>query len=333
MELSHLKGIGFGLMAALCWGLGDYVVTSLARRVGTPRAMIFIQAFSLLCWILLARLLWGRESVALWDGFSQHIGIWPAWAWMLMAGVCHVVGLALSYRAFEVGTLALVAPISSSFAVVTAVLSMMTREHLSPSVLAGVGLLFIGIVLATRAPTHPEEANKGLIGVPEALGSALAYGVMFWMMEPGEEKLGPVLPLIVLKIMATGGALLGLRAAIWSKNAPSENLAETSPTETSNENVAGEPVPALGDIEIAALNKPLLWAGLAVTAALLDSFAWLAFSAGDRSGSTAVVTALSSLFSVVTIIMAWLLFKDRLAKLQWLGVAIILAGVLLVSIK
>lgn len=318
MESSNLKGIVFGLTAAICWGVGDYFVTNLARRTGTPRAMAFVQSFSLLCWIILlvlpAQLMWGRESVSLWGGFSERIGLWPAWAWMIMAGVCHVVGIALSYRAFEIGTLALVAPISSSFAVVTAVLATLTRETLPASVMAGVGLLFIGIVLATRAPTHPQEANKGLVGVPEALGSALAYGVMFWMMEPGEEKLGPVLPLIVLKIMATTSALLGLsRAAL-----------KTSQVETTS--VEGAPVEATP-----VASTPLLLGGLAIAVALLDSFAWLAFNAGDRSGSTAVVTALSSLFSVVTILLAWLLFKDRLAKLQWVGVAIILSGVLLVS--
>jgi drug/metabolite transporter (DMT)-like permease len=323
MEPNHLKGIGFGLSAAICWGLADYVVTNLARRVGTPRAMAFIQTFSLLCWIILlvlpAQLLWGRESVALWSGFSERIGLWPVWAWMLMAGVCHVAGIALSYRAFEIGTLALVAPISSSFAIVTAVLSTLTREALPPSVMAGVGLLFIGIILATRAPTHPEESSKGLLGVPEALGSALAYGVMFWMMLPGEEKLGPVLPLIVLKIMATGSALLGLGVGVMR-----QQKADRTP-DSQDDSASVETMPTA--------NTPLWWMGLASTTAILDSLAWLSYSAGSRSGSTTVVTALASLFSVVTILLAWLLFKDRLAKLQWVGIAIILAGVLLVSAK
>ena len=321
MEASNLKGIGFGLMAAVCWGVGDYVVTNLARRVGTPRAMAFVQTFSLLCWIVLlllpAQLLWGRESVSLWSGFYERIGQWPAWAWMIMAGVCHVVGIALSYRAFEIGTLALVAPISSSFAIVTAVLSTNTRETLPPAVMAGVGLLLLGIVLATRTPATPDETNKGLKGVPEALGSALAYGVMFWMMEPGEEKLGPVLPLIVLKIMATASALIGSSIAFGAKN-------KSQTANTVDESSSSASLPDIG--------SPILWMALAITVALLDSFAWLSYSAGDRTGSTTIVTALASLFSVVTILLAWLLFKDRLARLQWAGIAIILAGVLIVSV-
>jgi drug/metabolite transporter (DMT)-like permease len=322
MEINHLKGIGFGLTAAICWGLGDYVVTILTRRVGTPRAMAFIQSFSLLCWIVLlllpAQILWGRDSVALWSGFSEKIGMWPAWAWMLMAGACHVAGIALSYRAFEIGTLALVAPISSSFAIVTAVLSTATRETLPPPVMAGVSLLFLGIVLATRTPATPDDTNKGLKGVPEALGSALAYGVMFWMMLPGEQKLGPVLPLIVLKIMSTLSAFIGLGAAFFHKNKTAE---------------VSFAVPDVSSEAPLQIGSPVLWIALALMVALLDSFAWLSYSAGDRTGSTTVVTALASLFSVVTILLAWLLFKDRLAKLQWLGIAIILAGVLLVAFK
>lgn len=307
-------GIFYGLGAALCWGLGDYVVTSLARRVGTPRAMVWIQAFSLLCWIALlllpARLLWGRESVALWSGLSHKEGALPVWAWVTIAGLCHVLGLALSYRAFEIGKLALVSPISSSFAIVTALLAVSTRESPPPPVLVGAALLFAGLVLATRPQkSEPDEAKKGHRGVPEAIGSALAYGVMFWMMKPAEAHLGPVLPLIVLKVMATGLALLGLSTA-------QRNLTSAVPAEDS----------------AAPRSSPALLLALAIGSALLDSLAWLSFNAGDRLGFTTVVTALASLFSVVTILLAWLFLKERLARTQWMGIAVILFGVLLVSL-
>lgn len=310
LVLDEIMGIFYGLCAAFCWGLGDYVVTSLARRAGTPRTMVYIQAWSLLCWIALlilpARLLWGLPSVALWHGLLQTEGALPIWAWVTLAGLCHVLGLALSYRAFEIGTLALVSPISSSFAIVTALLAVSTRESPPPPVLLGVALLFAGLVLATRPQSGPDEAAKGQKGVPEAIGSAVAYGVMFWMMKPVEAHLGPVLPLIVLKVMATGLALLGLRAA-------QRTLTSDAPSD--------EPRSAATLILM-----------LAIGSALLDSLAWLAFNAGDRLGFTTVVTALASLFSVVTIILAWLLFKERLARVQWLGIAVILLGVLLVSV-
>lgn len=303
-------GIFCGLLAALGWGLADYFVTLLTRRVGTPRGLLYAQAFSLLAWILLllvpAHLVWGKD-VALWNGFAQSESNVPIWAWAVGAGICHVLGLVLSYRAFEIGTLALVSPLASSFAVVTAVLSVSTgRDELPPHILVGAGALFCGIILATRAPSHDTESNHGLRGVPEALGCAVGFGVMFWMMQPLSQHLGPVLPLIVLKIMATSYALVGLLGA---KHA----MKPLSPED-------GTPVPA----KIVSL----LTLGIVGT----DVMAWLAFNYGERLEFTTVVTALASLFSIVTILMAWLILKDRLAKIQWLGIAIILAGVLMVSL-
>lgn len=303
-------GIFCGLLAALGWGLADYFVTLLTRRVGTPRGLVYAQAFSLLAWVILlivpAQLVWGRD-VLLWNGFSNSENGVPVWVWAVGAGVCHVLGLVLSYRAFEIGTLALVSPLASSFAVVTAVLSVATgRDVLPPHILVGAGALFCGVILATRAPSHETESNHGLRGVPEALGCAVGFGVMFWMMEPIGEHLGPVLPLIVLKIMATSYALVGLMAA---KN----SIVPQSPEDGSR-----VPINIVG----------LLSLGIVGT----DVIAWIAFNYGIRKDYTTVVTSLASLFSVVTILMAWLILKDRLAKTQWIGIAIILGGVLLVSL-
>ncbi len=217
-------GIVFGLLAALGWGVGDYLVTCLARGVGTTRAMVYAQSASLLAWVVLLFLpapqIWGSESIAHWGGLREFEGGVPVWFWLIGAGLCHVVGLVLSYRAFEIGTLALVSPLASSFAIVTALLSISTREKLPPAVLVGAGLLFCGVVLATRAPANEDESNKGLRGVPEALGCAVAFGAMFWMMEPLDTHLGPVVPLIGLKIMATGLSLCGLAVALNSYSPP-----------------------------------------------------------------------------------------------------------------
>ena len=310
-------GIVFGLLAAFGWGLGDYFITCLTRRVGTARAMIYAQVCSLLAWVVLlilpSQLLWGRDSVALWGGLREFEGGVPVWVWAAGAGLCHVLGLVLSYRAFEIGTLALVSPLASSFAVVTAVLSLSTRRDvLPPHILIGAGILFCGIVVATRAPSHPDELNKGLRGVPEALGCAVGFGVMFWMMEPLDTHLGPVVPLIVLKLMATASALISFAAARNSPEMPA-------------------PEPVVPENEAARPAWHLVGA-LAAGIAIVDSLAWLAFNNGERLQFTTVVTSLASLFSVVTILLAWLLLKERLARVQWIGIAVILLGVLLVSV-
>src|SRR5204863_9406633 len=138
-------------------------------------------------------------------GWHAPEGASRIWWLALVMGVCHVAGLALTYRAFEIGTVSLVAPIASGFAVVTAVLELATGEHPNPTALLGAALLCGGVVLATR--THSEAEAKSLVGVPEALGSALAFGVMFWLFDYVQGYaytdvfVGYIWPLILLKIM------------------------------------------------------------------------------------------------------------------------------------
>jgi drug/metabolite transporter (DMT)-like permease len=71
--------------------------------------------------------------------------------------------------------------------------------------------------------------------------------------------------------------------------------------------------------------------GIIVVASLLNTLAFVAFNLGVTVGSTAIVATLSSLASAVTVLLAWLILRDRLAPWQWVGVGIILGGVVLVS--
>lgn len=295
-------GIVFGLLAAFCWGLGDYLITHLTRRVGTSRALLFIQVVSLLAWLIILVLGIQRSTPA--GNFNSTL-----WLMAFVTGIFHVLGLALTYRAFEVGTLSLVSPIASGFAVVTAVLSYVSGEHPPALTLAGALCLIGGLALATRSPdSSPADNKPTLAGVPEALGSALAFGAMFWMfyffVEP---RMGYVWPLILLKIMASSASLLSVLAA---KHKLKRRAEETVP------------VALLTGREVA----------LALGAAGTDTLAWLAYIWGSKTQYATVVTALASLFSVVTVLLAWVLLRERLAPYQWLGVATILLGILLVSI-
>jgi len=280
-------GVLFGLLAALCWGVGDFAITTLTRYIGSSRSLLYIQIFSLLSWIALLPI-FPHDA-------THSLSIWSI---ALLAGVFHVGGLVLTYRAFEIGTLSFVSPIASSFAIVTALLAVAVGAAPPPMALAGTFLLVAGVAVVSRSTSG--DGPVTLRGVPEAIGSAVAFGVMFWMIDLYVSKpLGYVYPLILLKTMATCYA-----AMVAGK--------DKTPVEAT--------VPR-GKI-----------VGIAIIAALLDTGAWVAWLFGNRTSSAAVVTALASLFSAVTVFLAWILLKERLNRAQWLGVGVILVGVLLVSL-
>ena len=283
-------GILFGVLAAAFWGVGDFFITLLTRRIGTRWALLSIQVLSVLAWILL---LFGGSIPAVTPGL---------WGILLATAVCHVLGLAFVYRAFEIGNLALVSPISSAFAIVTAILSLASGERPPALVLAGSALLIVGVTLATRGLQSVDAPRASLRGVPEALASAAAFGTMFWLfyfyVQP---RLGYAMPLVTLKALAVCGSALAL---VLSRSPERTGVIQRGPRVVF----------------------------LAVGAAAADTAAWLTYIAGTRTSYATVVTALASLFSVVTVLFAWRFLGDRLAVHQWAGVGVILCGIFLVSI-
>ncbi|MEP7189431.1 MAG: DMT family transporter, partial [Roseiflexaceae bacterium] len=134
-------------------------------------------------------------------------------------------------------------------------------------------------------------------GVPEALGVALCFGISFWALDFVTPALGILWPVLVLRIVEAIAVVLFL-------------LRQRIPP--------------------ARLTRGMT--ALVLAAATLDTLAFVAFNLGIGSAYTSIVTALASLFSAVTVLLAWAILRERLAPTQWAGVAVILAGVLLVSL-
>lgn len=298
-----------GGIAAVCWGVGDYLIAVVTHRVGTTRAMALTQTFSLLAWIGLL-FLWSSTPTT--DAST--------WALALVSAVCYVLAMWLSYRAFEIGSLAVVSPISSSFVVVTTLLALISGERPTAAKLAGAAALFIGVVLVSRPPTTVTNTTRE--GIAHAIGAALAFGVMFWLLGyvTPEAKLGHVWPLVIIKIIASGAMWL----LLWLQK--SQTTSAVEPSLVPADEVETAPDSPVSQITIARAT----WA--AVGFAALDTIAWVAYILGTRSESTTIVTAVASLFSAVAVMMGWAVLRERLAPNQWAGIAVILLGILLVSI-
>jgi drug/metabolite transporter (DMT)-like permease len=273
----------YGLTAALCFGLADFFATRASRRIGTLRALLAVQ-------------LAGLPVIGVAIAAAAERPATSATTWGAMIGVAAVnfAGMTLLYCAFTVGTLSLVSPIASGFAVVTAALALAAGERPPGLALAGAALLAVGVVVVSRA--RGEEAAS-LAGVPEAGGVTLCFGFSFWALGRLTPDLGSLWPVLAIRAVQGFLALVILRA---------------------------RPEPAPAPVRSAL---PFVLA-----AGLLDTTALIAFNLGVEGSFTTTTTALTSLYSVVTVLMAWAILRERLAHSQWAGVAVVLCGVLLVSI-
>src|ERR1051326_5618862 len=132
-------GILLGLMAALCWGAADFLARSATRLAGFYRTLIFMQIVGFAG--LSVYLIVSGELVRL----IIHGG-WQPWAWAVLAGSLNVLSSLALYRAFEVGVLTVVSPITASYAALTALLALLSGEVISQQRVIGIVAVMLGVV-------------------------------------------------------------------------------------------------------------------------------------------------------------------------------------------
>ena len=277
-----LRGMGIvlGLIAALGWGIGDVLVTQAARRIGVGRLMVFYEGVAL---VAIGAILLLRPAVP-----HSSAG---AWALMLGLGLINCLGAFLLYRAFQIGTLALVAPLASGYAVVTAGLAILGGERVPLLLLVGSLLLVAGVGVVTRAQYTGRIGS--LRGLPETLGVIVVFGIFYWALDFVTPSLGLYWPIFVLRaIRVVAGVLLSGAGALAWQDVPVRRL---------------------------------------LIAAVLSTAAFIAFNLGLGSTYTTIVVALASLASVVTVVVARFALHEQLVPAQWFGIGLILLGLLCIS--
>ena len=235
---------------------------------------------------------------------SLVIGAWPlptldgaVAALGLGLGLINVAGALFLYRAFAVGIVALVSPIAASGNTVAVVIALLAGERPTVLRLAGIAVTTLGVLLASTDLRGLRDKPLVGAGTGLALAAAGLFGVSLWASS---------------HVVASAGAVWttwGLRM--------------------------------VGLVVLAALAIPLrqalappprsTWRWLGPIG-VLDVGAYLAYNAGVASDYVAVVAVLSSLFSAVTVLLAWVVLRERLAPGQWLGILLILVGVALVGL-
>ena len=290
-------GIILGLLAAIGWGTGDFVTRSVTRQIGSLRTVIYVQLFGLTAVTLLALVL---------GQFAQAAAIPPeGWLVGVIGGVVSVFASFALFNAFEHGVLMIVSPIASSYGALTVLLSLLSGETLSAARALGVALSILGVILASIELTPGAERQMATIsryrlppGVGMAIGAAVLFGIAFWLLGfYVVPALGPVLPVVVTRAIGVV-VMLGVALASRQSAAPPARRAVL----------------------------------LIVVIALLDTLAFAANNLGMESEQVSVVAVLSSMFAAVTVLLAWIFLHERIRWGQWLGLGLILAGILLVSV-
>lgn len=214
-----------------------------------------------------------------------------------VAGLGNAYGLVAFYRAAQLGPLSIVTPIGSLGAIVPVAVGLSSGEPLGVLKAAGILLALGGVIVATRGRNPaPIEGHDARAAAAWALSSAVGFGLFLTFMAPAAE--GGVFWAVLLS--RTTLLVFLVSAAIL--------LASTQ-------------LPPLRRLPSVAVPGVLLFAGT------------MAYSAATREGDLSVVSVAGSLFPIVTIGLAFALGGERLSRIQGLGVAGAIVGVVLVSAR
>ncbi len=288
-------GILLGLLTALSWGGSDFLARFATHRIGALRTMLYMQFTGLLLLTIFLPWLGGWGHLA--DGSG-----WQPWAWGVLAGVLNCGATLSLYRSFEIGKMAVVAPLSASYPVLTVLLSLLSGEHLRAPRAAGIVCTLIGVVLVAGGEKTPdandaEAMRRSGKGIGWALCSAIAFGFLFW--------------LLGVRIVPATGAT----QTVWLIRLTSSALTAALIL------VARQPIkPPTGRVSFWIL-------GMGLT----DTGAFVMNNLGMRIEQVAVVSVLASLYGAVTVGLAAIFLREHVSRWQWLGIAAIFAGIFLIS--
>lgn len=212
-------------------------------------------------------------------------------AWFVLAGAGNVGGLLLAYDAMRLGKVSLVAPITSCEGAIAAVIAVAAGESLGIASGLVLGAIVLGVVLASRTP--------GDAGDHPARATALAVAAagLFGLSLFATAKVSAALPLAWALVPPR---LVGVLAVTV-------------------------PVAARRRLRIERGAVPFV-----VFSGLCEVGGFASYAEGSRHG-IAVAAVLASQFATLTALAAFVLFRERLARHQLAGIALVAVCVAVLS--
>jgi drug/metabolite transporter (DMT)-like permease len=212
--------------------------------------------------------------------------------WAIAAGVAGALGLVCFYTALASGTMGVVAPISSLGALVPVFLGLLTGEHPTTTAWIGMAVAVTGAALASGPELTGAVPPRPVM---LAVIAAACFGAALYCLDRG--------------------ARYALLETLWGMRVTSVALFL----------IAGLVARSVGGTRARDL-PALAVIGLAdVTANGLFAFA-------SSRGMVSVASVLGSLYPVATLFWARLLLAERLRRVQSLGVALTLVGVVAIAL-
>jgi drug/metabolite transporter (DMT)-like permease len=303
-----------GLGAAAAWAV-SLLCSSRSSRLIEPMAVV--------AWVMLVGLVITAPIAAATGVPSNLHG--SALAWLILAGAGNVAGLVVNYYALRAGQVSLVAPLVSTEGAIAAIISVLAGQTLELSVAFTLLLIALGVGLASV----PAPA----VG---ARGAAVPAGV-----SAGGDPALPALPAPALRdaTLPDGGrhasavvfailAAISFGASLYATGRAGAVLPASWVVLSAR--VVGAvalalPLALTGRLRLTARAAPFV-----IASGVAEVVGFFSYTFGARHG-IAIAAVLSSQFAVLALAASYVLFGERLSRVQLAGVACVVLGVAALS--
>ncbi len=209
-----------------------------------------------------------------------------------LAGVCGAAGLVALYSGLARGPMGIVAPVTAVVAAIVPVIFSIFSEGLPhPRQLAGFGIAIAAVWLISQTGENT-KTRLGDLKLPIFAG--VGFGLFFILIGSVSDS-AIWWPLVSARVSSI--CLVLLIAIIGQKLA----------------------IPAANQVPIIAL------------AGIFDTAGTAFFALATRIGRLDISAVLSSLYPAFTVILAWIILKERLTTRQWTGVVLVMVAILLIA--
>jgi len=208
-----------------------------------------------------------------------------------LAGLFGYIGLACLYEGLSTGRMGVVSPISSLSTVIPLAYALITGDVLSTITLVGVAIALVGVFCASGP-----ELSQGLPLKPIllALGAAVGFGLALTFIAIGSQSSA------LLTMVAMRGATFFVTISLAIKYRTTGKFSKK--------------------------NMPIL-----IFIGAADFLANLLLGIACTKGLVSVAMVFGSLYPIATAVLAYKFLHERLLRVQYLGIALAVIGVSIIS--
>ena len=290
------------LSSALTYGIGDFLGGLATRRAAAAAVLLWSHVVGVV-------LLLGSVLLVTGDASAGDIALGA------VGGLAGAAGVGLLYQALSIGPMSAVAPVTALLAAAVPVAAGFLQGE-RPGALALVGMAAgVAAIVLVSAEGGGSLRPSDLRAVTYALGAGLGFGLFFVALSYTDDGSG-LWPLVGARAASVTVVGIAAAAGALDPHIPRRDATREAP--------AGRP----RSQAVLGASPWLLTAG----AGLLDVAANVLYLLAIREGLLTIVSVLVALYPASTVVLAWLVLRERFEPLQRVGLALAIPAAALMAV-